>query len=86
MWALQFICVKLVQDQVGSLFTVWGPMTLATITICPLIRLWEDGGGEFLIGPLSQRTKEFRPDNFFYDNNIFNAVYDDRDGEMTQIC
>ena len=39
MWALQFTCVKLVQDQVGSLFTVWGPMTLATILIYPLIRL-----------------------------------------------
>jgi len=38
MWALQFTCVKLVQDQVGSLFTVWGPMTLATIMLYPLIR------------------------------------------------
>jgi len=40
MWALQFTCVKLVQDQVGSLFTVWGPMTLATVMLYPLIR-WE---------------------------------------------
>lgn len=39
MWALQFTCVKLVQDQVGSLFTVWGPMTLATLMLYPLIRL-----------------------------------------------
>lgn len=38
MWALQFTCVKLVQDQVGPLFTVWGPMTLATIFVYPLIR------------------------------------------------
>lgn len=38
MWALQFTCVKLVQDQVGPLFTVWGPMTLATIMLYPLIR------------------------------------------------
>ena len=38
MWALQFTCVKLVQDQVGSLFTVWGPMTLATLMLYPLIR------------------------------------------------
>lgn len=38
MWALQFTCVKLVQDQVGSLFTVWGPMTLATILLYPLVR------------------------------------------------
>jgi len=42
MWALQFTCVKLVQDQVGSLFTVWGPMTLATLMLYPLIR-WEAG-------------------------------------------
>src|SRR5206468_7832725 len=37
MWALQFTCIKLVQDQVGALFTVWGPMTLATIMLYPLI-------------------------------------------------
>jgi drug/metabolite transporter (DMT)-like permease len=37
MWALQFTCVKLVQDQVGALFTVWGPMTLATIMLIPMI-------------------------------------------------
>jgi drug/metabolite transporter (DMT)-like permease len=38
MWALQFTCIKLVQDQVGSLFTVWAPMTLATIMLYPFIR------------------------------------------------
>src|SRR5947208_5265847 len=38
MWALQFTCIKLVEDQVGSLFTVWGPMTLATVMLYPLIR------------------------------------------------
>jgi drug/metabolite transporter (DMT)-like permease len=38
MWALQFTCIKLVQDQIGSLFTVWGPMTLATIMLYPLVR------------------------------------------------
>ncbi len=38
MWALQFTCVKLVQDQVGALFTVWGPMTLSTIMLYPLVR------------------------------------------------
>jgi drug/metabolite transporter (DMT)-like permease len=43
MWALQFTCIKLVQDQVGSLFTVWGPMTLATIMLYPLIRLKAKG-------------------------------------------
>lgn len=38
MWALQFTCIKLVQDQVGAMFTVWGPMTLATLMLYPLIR------------------------------------------------
>lgn len=38
MWALQFTCIKLVQDQVGPLFTVWGPMTLATVMLHPLVR------------------------------------------------
>lgn len=38
MWALQFTCIKLVQDQVGSLFTVWAPMTLATLMLYPLVR------------------------------------------------
>ena len=38
MWALQFTCVKLVQDQVGPWVTVWGPMTLATLMLFPLIR------------------------------------------------
>lgn len=38
MWALQFTCIKLVQAQVGSLFTVWGPMTLATVMLYPLVR------------------------------------------------
>lgn len=38
MWALQFTCIKLVQDDVGPLFTVWGPMTLATLMLYPLVR------------------------------------------------
>ncbi len=37
MWALQFTCIKLVQDQVGSLFTVWAPMALATIMLYPFV-------------------------------------------------
>jgi drug/metabolite transporter (DMT)-like permease len=37
MWALQFTCIKLVQDQVGSLFTVWAPMTLATLFLYPFV-------------------------------------------------
>jgi drug/metabolite transporter (DMT)-like permease len=39
MWALQFTCIKLVQDQVGPLFTVWGPMTLAMLMLYPWLRL-----------------------------------------------
>jgi drug/metabolite transporter (DMT)-like permease len=44
MWALQFTCIKLVQDQVGSLFTVWGPMTLATVMLYPLVKLEAKSG------------------------------------------
>lgn len=44
MWALQFTCIKLVQDQVGPLFTVWGPMTLATLMLYPLIRMERQAG------------------------------------------
>ncbi len=35
MWALQFTCIKLTQDQVGPYFTVWGPMLLATLLLAP---------------------------------------------------
>lgn len=38
MWALQFTCIKLVQDQVGPLFTVWGPMALAIFALYPFVR------------------------------------------------
>jgi drug/metabolite transporter (DMT)-like permease len=38
MWALQFTCIKLVEDQVGPLFTVWGPMFIATVLLYPLVR------------------------------------------------
>ena len=37
MWALQFTCIKLVQDQVGPMFTVWGPMTLAMFMLIPFV-------------------------------------------------
>src|ERR1035437_4493325 len=37
MWALQFTCIKLVQDQVGPMFTVWGPMTLAMLMLIPFV-------------------------------------------------
>jgi drug/metabolite transporter (DMT)-like permease len=35
MWALQFTCIKLTQDQVGPYFTVWGPMLFATVLLAP---------------------------------------------------
>ncbi len=37
MWALQFTCIKLVQEQVGPMFTVWGPMTLAMLMLVPFV-------------------------------------------------
>jgi drug/metabolite transporter (DMT)-like permease len=37
MWALQFTCIKLVQDQVGPMFTVWGPMTLSMLMLIPFV-------------------------------------------------
>jgi drug/metabolite transporter (DMT)-like permease len=40
MWALQFTCIKLTQDQVGPYSTVWGPMLLATIFLLPFV--WKD--------------------------------------------
>ncbi len=40
MWALQFTCIKLTQDQVGPYFTVWGPMLLATVLLAPFA--WRD--------------------------------------------
>lgn len=38
MFSLQFTCIKLVEEQVGPLFTVWGPMMLATLMLYPLVR------------------------------------------------
>jgi drug/metabolite transporter (DMT)-like permease len=38
MWAIQFTCIKLVEDQVGPYMTVWGPMCIATIGLIPFIR------------------------------------------------
>ncbi|MGN6291609.1 MAG: DMT family transporter [Chitinophagaceae bacterium] len=37
MWALQFTCIKLTQDQVGPYATVWGPMLLATLLLLPFV-------------------------------------------------
>jgi drug/metabolite transporter (DMT)-like permease len=38
MWALQFTCIKLVEDQVGPWFTVFGPMFFATLLLYPFVR------------------------------------------------
>lgn len=38
MWALQFTCIKLTQDQIGPYFTVWGPMLLSTIFLYPFAK------------------------------------------------
>ena len=53
MWALQFTCIKLVQDQVGPLFTVWGPMTLATVMLYP----WYAPNGGMTAGPDRRRGR-----------------------------
>jgi len=53
MWALQFTCVKLVQGQVGALFTVWGPMTLATVLLLPMIARERRTSG-----PKSERSRK----------------------------
>ena len=37
MWALQFTSVKLIQDQVGPYFGVFGPMLFATILLLPFV-------------------------------------------------
>jgi drug/metabolite transporter (DMT)-like permease len=37
MWALQFTCIKLVQDQVGPFNTVFIPMLLATLFMVPFV-------------------------------------------------
>lgn len=37
MWALQFTCIKLVQDQIGPFSTVFIPMTLATLFMVPFV-------------------------------------------------
>jgi drug/metabolite transporter (DMT)-like permease len=38
MWALQFTCIKLVEDQVGPYMTVWGPMCIATLGLIPFLK------------------------------------------------
>ena len=37
MWSLQFTCIKLIQDQVGSFATVFIPMVLASLFMVPFV-------------------------------------------------
>jgi drug/metabolite transporter (DMT)-like permease len=37
MWALQFTCIKLVQDQIGPFSTVFIPMLLAMLFMVPFV-------------------------------------------------
>ncbi|MEO5997594.1 MAG: EamA family transporter [Chitinophagaceae bacterium] len=37
MWALQFTCIKLVQDQIGAFSTVFIPMLLTTLFMVPFV-------------------------------------------------
>jgi drug/metabolite transporter (DMT)-like permease len=37
MWALQFTCIKLTQEQVEPYFTVWGPMLMAALLLLPFV-------------------------------------------------
>lgn len=39
MWALQFTCIKLVQDQAGPLFTVWFPTAISLAVLYPFVRI-----------------------------------------------
>lgn len=37
MWSLQFTGIKLIQDQIGPYFTVWGPMLLSVFLLFPFV-------------------------------------------------
>ena len=39
MWALQFTCIKLAQDQSGPLFTVWFPTILSLAVLYPFMHM-----------------------------------------------
>ncbi len=59
MWALQFTCIKLVEDQVGPLFTVWGPMFIATLLLYPLVRAEARGAASVAV-PRHSRASNIR--------------------------
>jgi drug/metabolite transporter (DMT)-like permease len=53
MWALQFTCIKLVQGQVGPLFTVWFPTAISLAVLYPFVymeRKQNKGVGPQVVG------------------------------------
>jgi drug/metabolite transporter (DMT)-like permease len=53
MWALQFTCIKLVQDQAGPLFTVWFPTAISLAVLYPFVymeRKQNKGVGPRVVG------------------------------------
>jgi drug/metabolite transporter (DMT)-like permease len=57
MWALQFTCIKLVQDQVGPLFTVWLPTALSVVILLPLVLAERRTTPRIVPGPGKQRPR-----------------------------
>lgn len=60
MWALQFTCIKLVQDQAGPLFTVWFPTLISVVVLYPFVLAERRSG----IVPVPPVGKE-KPNLFF---------------------
>lgn len=46
MWAMQFTAVKLIQDQVGPYFAVFGPMLISTLFLVPFVYRDKGKGGK----------------------------------------
>jgi drug/metabolite transporter (DMT)-like permease len=60
MWALQFTCIKLVQDQAGPLFTVWFPTAISLAVLYPFVYLERKQNREAGIEkPLGKRPNLF---------------------------
>jgi drug/metabolite transporter (DMT)-like permease len=60
MWALQFTCIKLVQDQAGPLFTVWFPTAISLAVLYPFVRAEKKRNG----GAVALVTGKKRPNLF----------------------
>lgn len=59
MWALQFVCIKLVQDQAGPLFTVWFPTSISLAVLYPFVYLERKQNGG-----VPRTTSKNRPNLF----------------------